>query len=112
MRLRRVPSWTLGVAAAILRAVWQPGDTLADRFELVRLAGAGAIGQVWLARDRESSASLALKLLTKPEREETSARFLREALTLSQLDHPRIVRYVAHGLTASGELYLAMEWLE
>jgi serine/threonine protein kinase len=92
--------------------VFQSGDILADRFELERLAGAGAMGQVWLARDRESGVPLAVKVLTKADRGEHSVRFLREALLLSQLSHPRIVRYVAHGLMRSGEPYLAMEWLE
>jgi tetratricopeptide (TPR) repeat protein len=31
---------------------------------------------------------------------------------LAELTHPGIVRYVAHGLTAEHEHYLAMEWLE
>jgi tetratricopeptide (TPR) repeat protein len=31
---------------------------------------------------------------------------------LSQLSHPAIVRYVAHGATDAGELYLALEWLD
>ena len=39
-------------------------------------------------------------------------RFAREAELLSELNHPGIVRYVASGLTAEGEPYLAMEWLE
>jgi eukaryotic-like serine/threonine-protein kinase len=91
--------------------VFVPGETLADRFVLERLAGAGAMGQVWLARDRNDGAALAVKVLARAE-DEYQARFLREAVLLSQLDHPRIVRYVAHGLTRSQEPYLAMEWLE
>jgi serine/threonine protein kinase len=91
--------------------VVQPGETLAERFVLERLAGTGAMGQVWLARDRDGGPPLAIKLLAKSE-EEQPARFQREALLLSQLDHPRIVRYVAHGQAPSGELYLAMEWLD
>jgi len=39
-----------------------------------------------------------------------SERFLREAEVLAALAHPAIVRYVAHGVTAQGEPYLAMEW--
>jgi serine/threonine protein kinase len=97
---------------AILRLVFQPGSTVADRFELERLAGAGAMGQVWLARDLETGEQLAVKVLGKSEHQEHAARFLREALLLSQLDHPRIVRYVAHGLTEESSPYLVMEWLE
>ena len=31
---------------------------------------------------------------------------------LAQLNHPAIVRYVAHGETVEGQPYLAMQWLE
>lgn len=30
---------------------------------------------------------------------------------LAQLQHPGIVRYVAHGVTTDGAPYIAMEWL-
>jgi hypothetical protein len=39
-------------------------------------------------------------------------RFEREAELLASFAHPGIVRYVSHGLGATGERYLAMEWLE
>ena len=39
-------------------------------------------------------------------------RFAREAQVLAELNHPAIVRYVAHGETAQGQPYLVMEWLE
>ena len=41
----------------------------------------------------------------------TVDRFVREAALMAELQHPGIVRYVAHGRTADGP-YLAMEWLE
>jgi len=44
--------------------------------------------------------------------EEHRERFAWEARLLEQLRHPSIVGHVAHGITAEGELYLAMEWLE
>ena len=40
------------------------------------------------------------------------ARFAREVQLLSELSHPGIVRYIAHGVTPSGALFLVMEWLE
>jgi serine/threonine protein kinase len=70
------------------------------------------MGHVWLGRDLESGEPVAVKVLAKSEHQDHSARFLREALLLAQLHHPRIVRYVANGLTDTGEPYLAMEWLE
>jgi tetratricopeptide (TPR) repeat protein len=87
------------------------GDVIADQFELVRVAGAGGMGEVWYAKDQLRDAPVALKLLTGTS-ESGKTRFLREAAVLAELRHPGIVRYVSHGLTPSQELYLVMEWLE
>jgi hypothetical protein len=42
----------------------------------------------------------------------TQARFVQEAIVLSELEHPSIVRYVGHGNTPHGAPFLVMEWLE
>ena len=81
------------------------------RFEPLRLAGAGGMGRVFEAHDRFTDARVALKVLqgTGVVEEE---RFAREARALATLQHPGVVRYVAHGTTGDGELYLAMDWVE
>ncbi len=90
------------------------GDLVADRFELIELAGEGGMGVVFRARDRQGGGDVALKLL----RDETAwdqgrrTRFAREARVLAELRHPNVVRYVAHGVDPSNRYYLAMEWLE
>lgn len=89
----------------------QQGDIVADRFEVEALAGAGAMGQVYRARERASGHAVALKVL-KAEARRAAVRFAREAQVLAELDHPAIVRHVAHGSLPSGDLYLAMEWLD
>ncbi|MET0594545.1 MAG: protein kinase [Polyangiaceae bacterium] len=88
----------------------QSGDIIDDRFELERLAGTGAMGDVWRGRDRKDGRVVAIKLLSKID-EGWDTRFVREALSLAQLDHPGIVRYVAHG-PLPDSFYVAMEWLE
>ena len=88
----------------------QAGDVIDDRFELEKLAGTGAMGEVWRARDRESGCIVAVKLLLKID-EGWDTRFVREALSLAQLDHPGIVHYVAHG-PLPDSFYVAMEWLD
>jgi hypothetical protein len=40
------------------------------------------------------------------------ARFAQEARVLAELAHPAIVRYVGQGVTADGQPFLAMEWLD
>ncbi len=87
----------------------QPGDLVADRFEVERLAGTGGMGEVFRARDRHTGEPVALKALHQAHGGE---RFAREAVLLAELRHPAIVRYIAHGTTPAGEQYLAMEWLE
>jgi tetratricopeptide (TPR) repeat protein len=86
------------------------GQLLAGRFEVRGLAGVGGMGAVYRAWDRQTSSLVALKLLVGQNAEDE--RFSREARVLAELEHPAIVRHVAHGATPDGTLYLAMEWLE
>ncbi len=88
-----------------------PTTLIGERFEIVRLAGSGGMGEVYCARDRTSGELVALKVLAGGRAAE-HARFVREAEVLAGLRHPGIVRYVAHGATDQGRLFLAMEWLE
>jgi len=84
---------------------------VADRFELERVVGSGGMGEVYRARDRLTGKPVAVKLLYASLHGDVD-RFQREATLLSELSHPRIVRYVAHGVLPSGRAYLAMEWLD
>ncbi|MBK9035911.1 MAG: protein kinase [Myxococcales bacterium] len=84
---------------------------IAERFELEELAESGGMGSVYRARDRMTGGRVAVKLLAKAN-QRWAERFRREALALSELAHPAIVRYVAHGVTPAGEPYLAMAWLD
>jgi len=86
------------------------GGVVGGRFELERLAGVGGMGEVFRALDRQTGARVALKRLIDTNPEETT-RFVREAHLLSELDHPHVVRYVAHGVDILGTPWLAMEWL-
>jgi eukaryotic-like serine/threonine-protein kinase len=89
----------------------RPGDVVADRFEIERRAGAGGMGAVYRALDRETGKPVALKIVNIPI-QQLIERFSREAQVLADIDHPGVVRYVAHGARPGGEPYLAMEWLE
>src|SRR5262245_31736699 len=89
----------------------QPGDLVAERFEIEARAGAGGMAEIWRAFDRHAGIRVALKVL-RDEDDPGAARLAREAVILSELVHPGIVRYLAHGEAPSLGLYLAMEWLE
>jgi tetratricopeptide (TPR) repeat protein/predicted Ser/Thr protein kinase len=82
---------------------------IAGRFEILGLGGSGGMGAVLRAKDLFTGSIAALKIM---RRKDAKASFTEEAQILSDLRHPGIVRYIAHGETASGEPYLAMEWLE
>ena len=73
----------------------EPGDVVLGRFEVERFAGSGGMGDLYVGRDRQTRAPVALKTL-HVERAEDRARFLREVKILSELRGPHVVRYVGH----------------
>lgn len=83
-----------------------------DRFVLEGIAGTGGMGTVYRAVDEHTGETVAVKLLRDVAQGESAHRFMREAQVLAELEHPGIVRYVAHGFTRDNAPYLAMEWLE
>jgi eukaryotic-like serine/threonine-protein kinase len=85
------------------------GEVLSGRFTVERLAGSGGMGAVYRALDRVTGVPVALKVMTTHGKH--AQRFAQEARVLAELNHPAIVRYVAHGETEQGQPYLAMEWL-
>jgi tetratricopeptide (TPR) repeat protein len=84
------------------------GDLIAERFQLEHLAGEGAMGAVWSARDRQTGGRVALKVQRGGETE----RIVREAQILAEADHPGIVALVAHGRDERAGAWLAMEWID
>ena len=91
----------------------KPGDRLGDRdrFEIEQRIGAGGMGLIFRGRDRTTGEPVAIKVISDGGTQR-AARFDREVELLSELSHPGIVRYLAHGETAGHARYLAMEWLE
>lgn len=87
------------------------GDTIAGRFLIERAVAAGGMGRIYRARDLHGGELVAIKHLTR-QSERALERFLQEATVLAEIQHPGVVRYIAHGRTAHGAAFLAMEWLE
>ncbi|PTL79385.1 serine/threonine-protein kinase PknK [Vitiosangium sp. GDMCC 1.1324] len=90
----------------------QGGTVLAGRFRIEELAGRGGMGSVFRTTDLQTGQTVALKLLHTVSYPEVTHRFNREAVLLSELRHPAIVSYVAHGTSEEGQPFLVMEWLE
>ncbi len=77
--------------------------------------GRGGMGIVYRARQTYLDRAVALKLLLTPGgpgAEEFVRRFQREAKILATLHHPHIVACYQAGLTAAGQPYLAMEFID
>ena len=87
------------------------GQVVGGRFQLAAVAGSGGMGTVYRAFDLATGATVAVKILTGREQREIQ-RFDQEASILAGLEHPAIVRYLAHGIAEGGERYIAMEWLD
>ena len=86
------------------------GTTIAGRFKITNLLGFGGMGAVYEAVQRNMQRSIALKVIPSHD-PTTTARFEREALTISQLHHPNTVTVFDYGKTDQGVLFLAMEML-
>ncbi|HTV17837.1 MAG TPA: protein kinase [Polyangiaceae bacterium] len=87
------------------------GEVLADRFSVHGLIRRGGMGAIYRGVDLLDSRPIAIKTLGYLGSSEQH-RFLREARILGELEHPGIVRHIAHGATPRGTLYLVMEWLQ
>ena len=77
------------------------------RYTLLERLGAGAMGVVYRATDRELGRDVALKQLHRPD-EALTERLVREARSMAQVNHPNVVAIYDVG-TADGVTYIAME---
>jgi hypothetical protein len=93
--------------------VLEPGQVLAERFEIVRMIGRGGIGEVYEASDRELGTRVALKVLAggRAQDADSSARFRREIQLAQRVSHRNVCR--VHDLYREGDrLFLTMELVE
>jgi hypothetical protein len=84
------------------------------RFELLRELGVGSFGYVFEARDTELDRVVAVKVQRGglPDHDEERGRFLREARSAAQLEHPNIVSLYETGETEEGVAYLVTELID
>lgn len=92
-----------------------PGDLIQGKYEIIKLIGAGGMGQVYQARHQTLGNMVAIKVINtnfiNDDDEEAVARFEREARATAKIEHPNAVRVFDFG--AEEELcYLIMEYLE
>lgn len=102
------------------RHVLPGSQLLANRYFLEKQLGKGAMGQVYLAKDKKFEARrVAVKtvrqdLLSSEDLQEGEAiaRFEREAQSAASIQHPNTVSVTDFGETPEGVFYLVMEYVE
>jgi len=90
------------------------GAELDGRFRLERLLGRGGMGTVYLGEQTSVGREVAIKILRSSTGVDESSfqRFTREAETMSELQHPNIVKLIDFGRDRDhGAVYLAMEYI-
>jgi len=108
------------VTASRLRPSDESGAELLKRrrvgpYEIDRLLGRGGMGAVYLAHraDGQFDQRVAIKLIDLPLATDFfRERFKQERQILAGLQHPFIARLLDGGVTAEGDLYLAMEFVD
>jgi serine/threonine-protein kinase len=90
------------------------GSVIADTYTIEAVIGRGGMGAVFLASHRRlPGKKVAIKLLhAELTDDEVVARFRREALIASQLNHPNIVDVTDFNVTPEGMPYLVLEYLQ
>ena len=91
---------------------FQPGQQLGS-YRLVRLLGAGAMGEVYEAEHVHIARQVALKVLHPQlaRLPEVSSRFLNEARAVNIVRHPGLVQISDVGMQPDGTTYIVMEYL-
>ncbi|MCH9649703.1 MAG: serine/threonine-protein kinase [Deltaproteobacteria bacterium] len=92
----------------------QEGAILGDRYRIVRRLGAGGMGVVYLAEraDGQFQHQVALKVIRAGASRQAADRFLRERQILAGLSHKHIARLLDGGVSAAGQSYLVMEYVD
>lgn len=90
------------------------GQSFDDRYELLEVLGSGGFGTVYKSRQIDIGRLLALKIFHREFAEDKNlvARFMREAHSLSKLEHMNVVTIYHAALSQTGLPYLAMELIE
>jgi eukaryotic-like serine/threonine-protein kinase len=89
------------------------GAMLATRYQIKGFVNKGAASRVYLAQDVKSQQEVIVKLYAPNDAsaDDSRARFEREAELMMALDHPNIIKVLAHG-EMNGRPYVVTELLD
>jgi serine/threonine-protein kinase len=90
------------------------GQTLAGKYRLDALLGAGGMGEVYRAENVHIGRPVAIKMLHEEhaENQDVVSRFLREARAANIVRHPNVVDVLDIGQTEAGAPFIVQELLE
>jgi len=97
------------VAQAVEGAPYKSGDLLVDRYEIVDVRGAGPLGFVFRAHDRELDLEVALKVISKRliQTDEEREHFSKVIRTGRRLSHQNLARVNEDGVADDAPFYTA-----
>ncbi len=107
------PSSHRAAPASDSAAVFQIGELVGGRYEILKLLGEGGMGAVYKATDRTLDRFVALKVI-RPELASNPAilaRFKQELLLAHQVTHRNVIRIYDLG-EAAGVMFITMEFIE
>ncbi len=86
---------------------------LPTRYEVIEEIGAGGMGVIYKARHLSLGILVAIKMLTTSKLDQAAMlRFEQEAKALSRLEHPNIVSIRDYGVTATGQPYMVLDYID
>ena len=86
------------------------GNVIGGKYRLVRLLGAGGMGEVWAAVNEFTGGEVAIKLL-RQQSDDLRKRLRREAQACAKLRHKNVIAVHDFDETAEGEPFLVMQLL-
>jgi serine/threonine protein kinase len=91
----------------------ETGRTIAGKYRLNRLLGAGGMAFVWSATNVFTERDFAVKFMLPhvARTPEAATRFLLEAKVSARINHPNIIEVIDVGQSEDGSLFLVMELL-
>jgi eukaryotic-like serine/threonine-protein kinase len=104
---------TQSTQALDLPKLYQAGDLIAGRFEIIRCVGQGAHGIVYLVLDQQLNVTIALKLIHELLSQDPAflARLRQELLISRKITHPNVVR--VHDFYQTAEMtFYTMDYIE
>jgi serine/threonine protein kinase len=106
-------NWLSNKLVNHLRTVADLPDLSGTKYRLLEKFSSGGMGTIYLAEDTQLHRRVALKVLHAPDATgELSARIMREAQVIAQLEHPSIVPVHDVGELPDGRVFYAMKFVQ